>query len=329
MLRYTLLMLLCIGSLRGFSQTVSGSWYGKADVIAQGVNNNYLTELVLKQKGDEVEGIFGYYFKDSYQSFFIRGTYDKKTRAIKINNVPLIFYKSSNTRTSVECPMTFSGVLMINKLQTSLKGSFVTSESKYQYTCPELRVNMMMDISEKDPDSVLNNTVAGQRFWKPQQDDFIVFSTGDHKAVTVSADRSKPSPERVSSVNININPYKDLIDRFEKRKNIYSKDIEVESDSVRISFYDNGDIDGDTISVFLNKQPILVKQGLTAKALNLYFSLDSLREINELSMFAENLGLYPPNTALMVLTDGVNRYEIYLSSSLVQNATVRLRKKKK
>ena len=40
----------------------------------------------------------------------------------------------------------------------------------------------------------------------------------------------------------------------------------------------------------------------------------------------ENLGLYPPNTALMVLTDGINRYEIYLSSSLVQNATVRLRK---
>ena len=77
----------------------------------------------------------------------------------------------------------------------------------------------------------------------------------------MNADRSKPGPERVSSVNININPYKDLIDRFEKRKNIYSKDIEVESDSVRISFYDNGDIDGDTISVFLNKQPILGNRG--------------------------------------------------------------------
>jgi len=45
-------------------------------------------------------------------------------------------------------------------------------------------------------------------------------------------------------------------------------------------------------------------------------------------MYAENLGLYPPNTELMVVTDGDKRYEVYMSSSLSQNATVVLRKKK-
>jgi hypothetical protein len=45
-------------------------------------------------------------------------------------------------------------------------------------------------------------------------------------------------------------------------------------------------------------------------------------------MFAENLGTMPPNTALMVITDGINRYEVFLSSSLSQNATVRIRKRK-
>ncbi|HEY4147958.1 MAG TPA: hypothetical protein VGM41_03465, partial [Chitinophagaceae bacterium] len=50
------------------AQTVTGSWYGVADVASGGMGaNNYLTELIIRQKGDDVEGIFGYYFRDGYQ----------------------------------------------------------------------------------------------------------------------------------------------------------------------------------------------------------------------------------------------------------------------
>ncbi|WP_315816092.1 hypothetical protein [Paraflavitalea speifideaquila] len=69
MLKTTILLLSLLAAQYLGAQTVTGSWFGKADVVDQGNQNNYLTELILKQKGDEVEGIFGYYFKDSYQSF--------------------------------------------------------------------------------------------------------------------------------------------------------------------------------------------------------------------------------------------------------------------
>ena len=49
------------------AQTISGSWYGRADVDLSGLHNNYLTELVIKQKGARVQGIFGYYFRDKYR----------------------------------------------------------------------------------------------------------------------------------------------------------------------------------------------------------------------------------------------------------------------
>ncbi|MGZ8510392.1 MAG: hypothetical protein ACXWWA_08455, partial [Chitinophagaceae bacterium] len=52
-------------------------------------------------------------------------------------------------------------------------------------------------------------------------------------------------------------------------------------------------------------------------------------KLNELSMFADNLGDIPPNTALMIITDGDKQHEIRLSSSLEQNATIRIKKKKK
>ncbi|HEX3080520.1 MAG TPA: hypothetical protein VHQ04_08660, partial [Puia sp.] len=97
------------------------------------------------------------------------------------------------------------------------------------------------------------------------------------------------------------------------------------SDSVRLSFYDNAEVDGDSISVFLNGKLVVAHQGLTERAFNVYIQLDSSLAINEVSMFAENLGKYPPNTALMVISDGDKRYETFLSSDFQGNATIRLK----
>jgi hypothetical protein len=44
-------------------------------------------------------------------------------------------------------------------------------------------------------------------------------------------------------------------------------------------------------------------------------------------MFADNLGSIPPNTALMLVNDGKNRFDIRLSSNLQKSATVRIRRK--
>jgi hypothetical protein len=112
---------------------------------------------------------------------------------------------------------------------------------------------------------------------------------------------------------------------FKKRKQIITKEIEVSSDSVRLSFYDNAEVDGDSISVFFNGKLILTHQELTERAFNVYVQLDSSLDINEVSMFAENLGKYPPNTALMVISDGDKRYETFLSSDYKGNATIRLK----
>jgi hypothetical protein len=56
--------------------------------------------------------------------------------------------------------------------------------------------------------------------------------------------------------------------------------------------------------------------------------LDSANISNEISMFAENLGLIPPNTALMVISDGINKFEISISSNYERNATISIKRKK-
>lgn len=325
MLKNTLLLLSLFAAHHLAAQTITGAWFGRADVVGQGNKNNYLTEFVLKQKGDEVEGIFGYYFKDSYQSFFVRGSYNKTTREVMIPNLSMFHY-SASTRGGIECPMNFYGKLMVSQAQSTLSGSFLT-EPKYKYTCPELRTSFTLDIAA-DQDSMLDNVVTGQKFWKPQQEDVIVANTPENIPTASTATFAKDSLV-LTPAKVEDEVSKKLVEKFETRKNIYTQELEIEGDSIRISFYDNGDIDHDTISVLLNKTPIMVKQELSARAITLYVVLDDKRPVSEIGMFAENLGKYPPNTALMVVTDGKHRYEMYLSSSLNQNALVRLRKKKK
>ncbi len=320
------LLLLLLALLSCFSQaqnTLSGSWYGKAQVITNGTSNDYLSELILKQKGDEIEGILGYYFRNGYKSVFIRGVYNKSRRIITIKNVPVTYYRSTSID-GVDCTMDFLGTLTISRVQSQLTGSFITIE-RYRYTCPEIKVNYTLDRNEYGQDSMIRNSIA-RKLWEPAKDDLII---------TAETAQKPAAQEMVTGLDtasklLKIQPETKILEEsFKKRSSIVSKELEVSSDSVRLSFYDNGDIDGDSISVFVNSVPVLTKQSLTAQALNIYLKLDSTKAVNEISMFAENLGTYPPNTALMVINDGENRYEVYLSSNLTQNAVVRLRRKRK
>ena len=53
------------------------------------------------------------------------------------------------------------------------------------------------------------------------------------------------------------------------------------------------------------------------------------QDVNELIMYADNLGEIPPNTALMIVTDGDNRYEVRITSDLQKSGTIRFVRKPK
>lgn len=61
--------------------------------------------------------------------------------------------------------------------------------------------------------------------------------------------------------------------------------------------------------------------------MNFTLALDT--SINEISMFAENLGTISPNTALAVIYAGDKRYELSMTSTYIKNAAIRFRKKVK
>ena len=113
-----------------------------------------------------------------------------------------------------------------------------------------------------------------------------------------------------------------------KRETEVVRTVLFRSDSLVISLYDNGEIDGDTVSLVLNGNIILSKQGLTDKAIRKTIAASEIGDSSKLVLYAENLGRIPPNSGLLILQDGNERYQIRFSGDLQKNAAVILRRRR-
>lgn len=109
---------------------------------------------------------------------------------------------------------------------------------------------------------------------------------------------------------------------LQTRNNVVAKEIATIADELEISLYDNGDIDGDTVSIYHNNMPLLMHKGLSDKPISFKVKVSNETPHHELVMVADNLGSIPPNTSVMIISSKTRRYEISLSSSEKQNAKV-------
>ena len=113
-------------------------------------------------------------------------------------------------------------------------------------------------------------------------------------------------------------------EKFVARKKIFATEIPVSGDSVELRFYDNAQIDGDSISLFLNDKLIFQHIKLSDKAYAIKLAVADLNSTNELIMVAENLGTIPPNTSYMIALLEEKRYEARLESTEGSSALIRL-----
>ncbi|MBC7866482.1 MAG: hypothetical protein H7X88_03010 [Gloeobacteraceae cyanobacterium ES-bin-316] len=126
---------------------------------------------------------------------------------------------------------------------------------------------------------------------------------------------STPEPGKTTRITTLPKPIAD-------RANPLIKRIETEAADLLLELYDNGQVDGDTVSIYHNNHLLLSHAALTDKPLQIKIQLDALHPHHELIMVADNLGSIPPNTSLMILTTKNKRYEIFISSSEQKNAKI-------
>ncbi len=302
-----ILLLFLAGALNSNAQNVVGYWYGTANVATAGAANNYLVELILQQNQSSVQAVMNYYFKNTYRSIKLKGNYNNVSRELSLFNIAVPYFGNTGNM-EVDCEMDFKATHRVSRAGSNLVGKF-TGKEAYKYTCPDIIFDLKLNQDAGNLDSVLlalKNFKETFQVWTPSATDTLVAAVVQQRKIE----------------NLVVNK------EYKEREVAVQREIEVSSDSVLVDFYDNGEIDGDSISVFFNDQLLAANLKLSTKSIHLNIKLDTAREYNEISMFANNLGSIPPNTALMLVYDGKKRYEIRLSSSMQTNAAVRIRKQK-
>ena len=74
--------------------------------------------------------------------------------------------------------------------------------------------------------------------------------------------------QNTEEINAIIKPVQIAAAEIATRKIETIQSVDIKSDSILLTLYDNGEIDGDTVSVLLNGKVIMPMQGLSAKAIN-------------------------------------------------------------
>lgn len=113
-----------------------------------------------------------------------------------------------------------------------------------------------------------------------------------------------------------------VAEKYASRTKQVLQKIDVQQSNFKVDLYDDGDVDGDIVTVYYNGKVLINNKKLTEKPLTLNLATDPSRKENELIVYAENEGDIPPNTALMVVTDGDNRTEVRIAADSKKNGVI-------
>ena len=260
---------------------------------------------------------------------------DNKTTTVAVNNQPNQVEKkdvgAANTNTVEKKPETNTV-----KTETKIPDNKTTSTAISNQTDPNEKKNVVATNSttvDKKPEVPVakqetklpdNKPVVAVNNQSNQNEKKDVAST-DKKLTENKADGQYEFQELRSRRKLK--PAASLVDG---RVSIPSETIYFKSDSLSIALYDNGEIDGDTVSVIINDEMFIEKQGLRSTAFRKTFYVpqtesDSLLVV----LFANNLGKYPPNTGLLQIKDGEEIFYVRFKADLDKNAAIVLRRKYK
>lgn len=328
-----------MSSAASFGQMITGVWKGKI--------NQQKTELKIIQNGDSLTGTSYYYESpDNYRRYSIKGYFDANTNEAVWWDDQLIEEKSGKRSMSIP-----GKVPLLSRADFNCPGSgkmMLDGKTGKVYE-DNLRGDVHLDKItdgnfEDEWDYVIDNYLIGGN------DPYIIDSIyalrtqpvqpqGEIETVAVEEPVAPPAIEKPIVVNEQV-PVKipspvvietlkapTIEEKFVTRKKILVKEIPVTGDSVELRFYDNAEIDGDSISLFLNDRLIFQHIRLLGSAYTIKLAVNELNSSNELIMVAENLGSIPPNTSYMVALVGEKRYEARLESTEGSSAMVRFVKR--
>jgi hypothetical protein len=336
---YSFILLLISSTLS--AQNIEGQWKGSFNETSYGFSGlegdriDYVLEL--QTAGSDVSGYSYTYFNEGSKRYYtickLTGSLDRATKDIVVTEISRVKYNT---------PPGFQNCFQTHKLHyvkdsgdiETLRGTWIPAPNQdgncgYGTTFLSRRIVKRMALGVKPvdkgtPTETPKSTIASKPKSNPPKT--TRKSTPKQKPVVknpiVKKDNTKKDiPSMIPEIK-KPDTIQQRISGFEPRRKDIIKTIPISQPTFKVDFYDNGEIDGDSITVFYNSKIILSHKMLSTKPISLTLALDENVRENVITMYADNLGSIPPNTALMIVTDGNKRYEVHISSDTEKSGSV-------
>jgi len=288
--------LCCMLFTTAYAQDLSGYWQGRfrTDQRRNGASVTFFMNMVLVQNGHKIEGRFG-------------------NSLLDFPNYPNVVYEVSGIiRKKEKIPTSLMrGRILYNSIPDEVAEYFLSLDN-IKYEKKDSVEVLYGDWTASGLGSLRSDGFAGS-FWvsKLRMVDTL------KKAIAADTSLASHSTAIAKEPDILLIP-----EQMTARKNSEEGHITVNTKKISLHIYDNGTVDGDSVSIFFNGKLLLTHQLVSEKPITLDLELDEKLGKNEIILFAENLGSISPNTALIVINAGDKRYELFSNADLGKNAVL-------
>ncbi len=330
------------------SQELSGIWTGVLQT--NGVDLPY--EIAIRNDNGNLSGYSLTIFNiDGVENVGIKSIHLKdKHGSIFIEDEKLIY--NNYVTTSRKVKLIGEMVLRMQDTVMTLKGIFRTrsldfreqNSTSYSGTITLRKTNSPQEtklVSTLEEMNLLNTLAFKQEEKAPKPEIQKDIAAAPVKPVKPSRKKRQPADEAKKEKTppppvVVVENKKPVTDTVAAAADLATRETEIiqnvffKSDSLVLKLYDHGVIDGDTVSVVLNGKVIAARQGLKGKAIiSVIHMTPELGDSLLLVMYAESLGTIPPNTGVLVVLDGDDRYEIRFQGTKQKSSAIRLTRKRR
>jgi hypothetical protein len=318
---FFLLFIQIVGS-NLLSQNYSGIYRGyilvKTNNEIENKNIRFEFEMQINQHASNlIEGVTYTYRKNEYSAkAYFKGKI--KNNTIAFDEFELVDLKKNSA--SDNCLMSCYGKIEFRKNITQFVGTFTSKNSTGLKKCSSGMVNLI-----KVEKSIFKEEKFLQKKdikLKTKENDAFDKKHHFNKIEKKSREEIEDSTQKVNSILPKGNQLKKNILTLNKKfssaslstllnKNLIKTDtIFLSEETINIDFFDNGIIDNDTISVYINGELFFDKVRITNKAKSFFYDFSKNDSILSILAVAHNLGEIPPNTSLLVINNPKFRKEI-------------------
>jgi len=333
-----------------FSQNMSGQWIGgfSAAEDPSGSKTDYVLEIDVA--GTQISGYSYTYFSISGKRYFVicklKGSFDKGSKSLSVNEVET--FKTNTPKDFKNClqahDLTYlkqgDKEILLGKWKPFEKGSDCGKGNTSLER--KLLVRTPTETTKGEKTNPQKSTITTASPVNPQNQGQPIkknpgteeksnnLPKGNQQSLSEKSSDKKTEPKPVLPMDggraKELSP--DAKEKLTQRNAQVIKTFEVSGPTIKIDIYDNGQVDGDTVSIFMNGILLIPAKMLTAKPITININVNETDDVYDIVMFAESLGTIPPNTALMVVTTATKRYEINITSTEQTSGSIRLKVKR-